>query len=156
MLFTPADEPSLHCLSLRDGTLLWQANRGADDLYLGGVFGNKVLVVGKRTCRALDLADGKQLWELETGLPSGVGAAAGSIYYLPLKEAERNKGPAVYAIDVPRAPSSGAPPRQRQTRRRRRRRRRKCPGNLFLWSGEVFSQSATAVKVYSGQKDKGK
>jgi outer membrane protein assembly factor BamB len=144
VLLAAADDASFHCLSLR-GTPLWQSARADDDLYVAGVFGGKVLVVGKRTCRALDLAGGKQLWELKTGLPSGVGAAAGNIYYLPLKEPEEEKGPAVYAIDVARGVIVARTPTGTE-----------APGNLLLGCGEVFSQTATAVTAYPVRDGGGK
>jgi outer membrane protein assembly factor BamB len=129
------DSPALHCLNLRDGALLWQVRRAEDDLYVAGVWAGKVLVVGKRSCRALDLADGKQLWQVETGEPSGRGVVRGNTYYLPLKEAAGEKGPAIYAIDclqgriVVRTPWPG----------------KEAPGNLLIWQGNVVSQTATAV-----------
>jgi outer membrane protein assembly factor BamB/TolA-binding protein len=146
VIFTAADEPSVHCLSLRDGAPLWRVGRQEEDLYLAGVFGGRVLLVGKRTCRALNLADGKQVWELETGLPSGLGTACGNLYYLPLKETDGEKGEkgaAVYAIDVrkgaivARIPMSG----------------KEVPGNLLLWSGEVLSQTAAGMTAYAGKKE---
>jgi hypothetical protein len=129
---------------VRDGAPLWQAARTADDLFLAGILGDKVLVVGKRSCRALALADGKQLWELETGTPSGVGAVAGTVYYLPLKEAEEGKGPVVCTIDVAKGAVGSSLPVGKE-----------APGNLLLWGGEVFSQTATAVTAYPG-RDGGK
>jgi outer membrane protein assembly factor BamB len=145
VLFAAADEPSVHCLNLRDGTLLWRANREEDDLYVAGVLGGKVLVVGKRTCRALDLADGKQVWEVETGLPSGLGTASGHLYYLPVKETEGEKGekgPAICVLDVRKGTVVGRIPSPKE-----------APGNLLLWSGEVLSQTALGVTVFVGKKD---
>jgi outer membrane protein assembly factor BamB len=142
VVFTAPDEPSVHCLNLRDGSLLWKAGRTEDDLYLAGVVGGKVLLVGKQACRALDLADGKELWQLDTGLPSGRGVAVGSVYYLPLKEAVLEEEPAVYAIDVERGTvraSLSLP-------------RKEVPGNLLLWRGDVLAQTATAVTAYTGRK----
>jgi hypothetical protein len=149
VIFTAADEPSVHCLGLRDGALLWRVRREDDDLYLAGVFAGRVLLVGKRTCRALDLANGKQLWELETGLPSGLGAAAGNLYYLPLKETEGEKGekePAVWAIDVRKGAVVARIPAAAK----------EVPGNLVLLSGEVVSQTAAGVTAYAAKLDEGK
>jgi hypothetical protein len=142
VVFTAPDEPSVHCLSLRDGSLLWKAGRTEDDLYLAGVVGGKVLIVGRQACRALDLADGKQVWQLDTGLPSGRGVAVGPVYYLPLKEAVLEEEPAVYAIDVEHGTvrASLALPRK------------DVPGNLLLWRDEVLGQTATAVTAYTGRK----
>jgi outer membrane protein assembly factor BamB len=144
VVFTAADDTTIHCLRVRDGTPLWQAARAADDLYMAGVLGGKVLVVGKSACRALDLANGKQAWELDTGMPCGVGAACGNIYYLPLKDTEDGKGPAVWAIDVVKGAVVARIPAGKEV-----------PGNLVLGGGEVFTQTATAVTAYPG-RDGGK
>src|SRR5205823_1865418 len=37
VIFTVADEPSIHCLNLRDGSLVWKVNQMDDDVYLAGV-----------------------------------------------------------------------------------------------------------------------
>ena len=142
ILFTAPDEPSIHCLSLRDGSLLWRTHREDDDLYVAGVFAGRVLVVGKQACRALALTDGKQLWRVETGLPSGQGVGSGRMYYLPLKEAAATKGPAIYAIDIRKGVIRVriAPPKK------------EMPGNLLLGQGEVFAQTATAITTYSARK----
>src|SRR5262249_45355119 len=87
VVFTAPDGDGVHCLNLYDGSLLWQAGR-KDDVYLDGVHGDKVLLVGKSTCRALRFKDGKETWRLKTGMPSGQGAAAGGLYYLPLASKE--------------------------------------------------------------------
>jgi outer membrane protein assembly factor BamB len=138
VVFAAPDEPSVHCLALRDGTPLWKAARGEDDLYVAGVLADRVLVVGKRSCRALALADGKPVWRVETGLPSGRGVAAGDVYFLPLKAPAGGKGPAVWGLDVRKGTvvARHATPRDEP------------PGNLLLWRGELLTQTATAVTAY--------
>src|SRR5262249_55778515 len=80
VIFAAPDGPAVHCLNLRDGELLWKVSR-SDDLYLAGVYNNKVLLVGKNTCRLLNLADGKQIGNsIPTGMPSGQGVASGHLY----------------------------------------------------------------------------
>jgi outer membrane protein assembly factor BamB len=144
VVFTAHDAPSLHCLNLRDGRLLWKERRG-DDQYLAGVFPGKVVLVGKSGVRALSLADGKPLWRVETGssggfLPSGQGVASGRFYYLPLRKTESDgkvKGE-VCTIDLEEGLAVGrtpAPPGE-------------APGNLVLYEGAVLSQTETAVTVY--------
>jgi outer membrane protein assembly factor BamB len=135
ILVSAADSPAVHCLNLRDGSLLWHARRADDDLYVAGVWAAKVLVVGKRACRALDLSDGKERWQVQTGAPSGRGMARGNAYYLPLKEAAAEKGPAIYAIDC----------REGRLTARMPWPAKEAPGNLLFWQGNVVSQTATAV-----------
>ena len=72
MVFAAPDAKSVHCLNLADGTLAWSQKRSEDDLYLGGVFAGRVLIVGKKNVRGLSLERGETLWTLETGTPSRV------------------------------------------------------------------------------------
>src|SRR5262249_11816881 len=62
VVFTAHDATAVHCLNLRDGHLLWNTPRREDDLYLAGVFGPRVVIVGKTYVRALNLDDGRELW----------------------------------------------------------------------------------------------
>ncbi|HEX5269070.1 MAG TPA: PQQ-binding-like beta-propeller repeat protein, partial [Gemmataceae bacterium] len=71
VVVAPPDAPELICLDLRDGSLLWQATRGENDLFLAGGSGDRVVIVGKGELRALALADGKPLWRCES--PAAVG-----------------------------------------------------------------------------------
>jgi outer membrane protein assembly factor BamB len=137
VVFTAPDANSVYCLNLRDGTLLWKKGR-EDDLYLGGVFHGKVLLVGRTACRALSLADGKQLWRLDTGLPSGEGIASDSVYYLPLKSAVQSKEPEVCAIDLDKGNIIA----------HTKSRKKEVPGNLLFYEGDVVSQTPTNVTDY--------
>src|SRR5207247_9374968 len=95
VILTAPDSNALHCLSLRDGRLLWKEKRRDDDVYIGGVLSGKVLVVGSKTCRALNLDDGTEAWELKTGMRSGIGAAGGELYYLHSKDLAGTREPGV-------------------------------------------------------------
>ena len=93
VVFTAPDSKSIHCVNLKDGTPVWSKPRQEGDLYLGGVVNGKVIVVGQKVVRAYNLANGEKPWEaVETGLPSGFGAASENIYYVPLKEFGRRHG----------------------------------------------------------------
>ena len=81
-----ADGLDLLCVRLGDGSLVWKAERGDGDLYFAGVAEGKALVVGKTGLRALDADTGKAAWTLAVGEPSGVGATAEGVYYLPLRK----------------------------------------------------------------------
>src|SRR5262249_20726827 len=129
VVFTAPDGDGVYCLDLRDGRPLWQAGR-QDDLYLGGVFGDKVLLLGQSACRALSLADGKPLWRLEAGVPSGQGVAAGGVYYLPVRARPGGEGPGVSAIDGNQGKRTAFVP-ARQT---------EAPGNLPFYHGQLFLQ----------------
>jgi outer membrane protein assembly factor BamB len=136
VVFTAPDAPSVHCLNLRDGKRLWKESR-SDDLYLGGVYNGKVVLVGKSTCRALDLATGKQVWKKETGLPSGQGVASDNVYYLPLKSGT-SKEPEVCSIDID----------QGIILARTKSHQNEVPGNLLFYEGDVISQSVDRVTAY--------
>ncbi len=147
VVFTAHDARSVHCINLRDGSPVWKKPRGDEDLYFGGVYNGKVVVVGKNRTRGLSLASGETLWELETGTPSGQGIASGNTYYLPLSKAAQTqeKGPAICAIDVDRGIITG---------HARSRNQEEQPGNLIFFDGDVVSQSAVAVVAYPQLKVK--
>jgi outer membrane protein assembly factor BamB/tetratricopeptide (TPR) repeat protein len=146
VVFTAPDSDAVWCLRLRDGALLWKALKQTEnDLYVAGVLGDRVLVVGRTACRALSLAGGQVVWQrtLDVGpgphrervAPAGQGVAAGSKYYLPLT------GGAVLALDVedPHAtvriePRSGSA--------------REYAGNLVFHRGVLWSQSALQLTAY--------
>ncbi|HEV3258768.1 MAG TPA: PQQ-binding-like beta-propeller repeat protein, partial [Gemmataceae bacterium] len=136
------DGHAVECLNLRTGTPLWTANK-LDDVYVGGVYNGKVLLVGKGACRALSLADGKQLWREQTGLPSGQGVASNNVYYLPLKSGITSKLPEVCAIDVNTGHIIG-----HSKSRPDHDGKRPVPGNLLFFEGDVLSQSVDTVTAY--------
>src|SRR5262249_2181142 len=76
VIFTAPDSRALHCVNLRDGAPLWKIQRAEDDQYLAGVFGGRVVVVGKKSVRALSLDQGETVWNVDTGMPSGQGVAS--------------------------------------------------------------------------------
>jgi outer membrane protein assembly factor BamB len=121
-----------HCVDLQTGALHWSVPKTMDDLYLAGVFDDKVLIVGKTACRAVSLKDGKQLWSLTTGTPAGQGAAAKNIYYLPLGQGE------ICAIDLAKGQIQG----------RVKPRKPVFLGNLIFHDGFLISQSATEIAAF--------
>lgn len=143
-VFTAPDAKEIHCVNLRDGSRAWSQARRPDDLYFAGVFAGKALIVGKSRTRALSLARGEVVWEVETGLPSGQGAAgapnaAGDIiYYLPVREAVNTREPEVCAINVTRG----------MVHAHTRSRKKEVPGNLLFYEGNVLSQTHTDVVAY--------
>lgn len=145
VVFTAPDGPGseIHCLNLRDGQPVWAAKRDdANDLYLAGVFGDRVLIVARNHVRALSLDTGKEVWkETRTGLPAGQGTAADGIYYLPLATSAdpktSDKGPEICAIDIRTGAIVG-----------RSKARKESPGNLLFLEGELVSQSPRTVASF--------
>jgi outer membrane protein assembly factor BamB len=137
VVFTAPDAASVHCLNLRNGELLWKERRD-NDLYLAGVYNGKVLLVGRSACRAVNLADGKVAWRVETGTPSGQGVASDGLYFLPLKAGAQSKKPEVCTIDINRG--LVLPPNES--------RKQEVPGNLLFYEGDVISQTASQITAY--------
>lgn len=135
-MFTAPDANSIHCINLRDGTLVWKSKQLDGDLFLAGVFKGNVVVVGKSTSRSLRLTDGSLQWNLPTGdLPSGQGVCCKDIYYLPLAKGE------ICAIDIERKMIKA---------RNRASKSRLAPGNLVFHeeTGTVVSLTPNSVVAY--------
>jgi outer membrane protein assembly factor BamB len=140
VVFTAPDSSDIYCLKLSDGKEVWKAQR-KDDIYVGGVSGNKVLLVGSESCRALSLAKGKEVWKVDTGVPSGMGIASGEVYYLPVRAPKAGicvvdvaKGVVKKRINVPKEDPA--------------------PGNLLFYQGTLVSQTATELIVYASAGEK--
>jgi outer membrane protein assembly factor BamB len=131
LVFAAPDEGSVHCIGVKDGKLLWKAPR-KDGLYVAGVFGDKVVVVGPKTCWALGAEDGQEKWKIEIGTPSGRGTALGNIYYLPLRR------PGIALIDIAKGKILETVDAAAGD----------LPGNLLIHQDMLISQSATQVAAY--------
>lgn len=144
VVFTAPDAKAVHCVNLRDGSQMWTHSRAQDDLFMAGVFNNRVIIVGKKKTRALSLSKGEILWEVETGMPSGQGAASAPnsagdiIYYLPIREAVNTREPEICAINVDKGIIHA----------HTRSRKKEVPGNLIFYEGNVLSQTHTEVVAY--------
>lgn len=148
VVVAPPDATSIHCFSLRDGLPLWKVGRGSDDLYLAGVFKGKVLVVSKKSIRALSLETGTQLWNLETGLPSGQGIASGDVYYLPLRKGKTSRQPEICAINIKEGYIQGHTIAVTEIPGEAAPKEVEVPGNLVFFDGQVVSQSAMKITAY--------
>jgi outer membrane protein assembly factor BamB len=93
VVYAPSEDSSLVCLNLFDGSLKWKKSK-SNFLYLAGVFGERVVLVGKSSIAAYALNDGKNLWNpmisipSSDGPPSGIGIAADEQYHLPLQSGQ--------------------------------------------------------------------
>jgi len=138
VIFTAFDASGLHCLNLRDGSEIWKTNKSDDDLYLGGVHKGKVILVGKKFCRAVDVNTGKEDWKTQTGTPSGMGVIADNIFFLPLKAGEGKGEPEVCQINIDKG----------NILAHTKSRNKEVPGNLLFYDGDVLSQSLDEVAAY--------
>ena len=156
VLVTAYDSDRLECFDLRTGEALWWAGREQDDLYVGGVSGDNVLVVGKRSVRAFKLngngSGAKQLaWpKVATGTPCGHGVMGrDGVYYLPMlgtPEKADGREPQVWAIDT----ADGAVKSKTAFRRKvdAAADPRHVLGNLLFQDGQLFSQSAVELASF--------
>lgn len=138
VVFAAYDSNSVMCLNLRDGEILWEVARSSDDLYVGGVIDNKVLIVGKNTVKFLDLNKGNQVGIANTATPSGVGTASKDVYFLPVKPDRNNPEPEILSIDC----------KEMKVTAHTRSRKKVPTGNLVFFDGAVFSQTETQLTSF--------
>jgi outer membrane protein assembly factor BamB len=135
VLLTPGESQELHCLDLRRGATAWRLPR-KDRLYVAGVVEGRAIVVGRRAVEALDLANGRPLWQrplnADHGSPSGRGILTGNRFFLPLDT------PEVLEIDLADGRIVG----------RSSARGNAVPGNLLAYRGEVISQGGDSLDVF--------
>ncbi len=147
IVFAAPDARSLHCINLRDGSLVWKKNKQEDDLFLGNVYNGLVVVVGKKYTRGLNLSNGEIAWTLETGLPSGQGIGSDNIYYLPVRGKDDNGRDAqVLGIDMERGRIVS--PCKSRPRQDGKETVYDVPGNLLFHDGKVISLTADEIAVY--------
>jgi len=135
-VLVPAPETEeLVCFDLHDGRQQWSVERD-DGLYVGGVWNDRVVVVGRGSVWAVHLADGSFIWPHqrvslpEGALPSGRGLLAPPRFYLPLSTAE------LLAIDLVEGRLAA----------RSRSPEGLVPGNLVAADQLVLSQSLTGLR----------
>jgi outer membrane protein assembly factor BamB len=167
VLVTPSDSDALHCLNLSDGKLLWTSERKAadhDDLYVGCVRDDKVVLVGRHEVRALSLRETfsetkkiefqertrngiemknkevtfvrpKQLWSV--ALPEG-SAPSGRGFF----------GGKEYFVPLSSAEVVAVDLQNGRIVRRARSRNGDVPGNLVCYKGYVISQGFERIEKY--------
>ena len=93
IIYLPRTSNYVHCVDLKTGNTNWKIPRN-DAEYVGTVTSNQILLVGKRYCKSIDLADGSEIWTTTPGIPSGRGVCIGSSYLIPLQSGQ------ITAIDL--------------------------------------------------------
>ncbi len=158
---TAYDSGALQCLDLRTGKMLWEEKRKADDLYVGGVTGDKVLVVGRDKVRAYKIVGEKQegrdreratpAWENDARIATPVGhgvVGKDGKFYLPVigdPDKPDDKTPGVLAVNGLDGKMSHTPYRRKDSAGPTAGDPRQTLGNLVFHDGLMFSQSATEV-----------
>ena len=137
VLATPTDSEQLHCLSLRDGKLLWHAPR-EDKLFIATVDHGKVVVATRKGLTALNLDNGEPAWKTPlaecptNSQPSGHGFSDGELYYLPLTGSK---------LMIVRLATGNV---EQVVRSRHGR----TLGNLVCHKGKIVSQRADSIESY--------
>jgi len=94
-LFVSPRSTAIHALAIDTGKLIW-TQPVAKGLFLGPIFGDRLLAISQYRALAFDAANGSLLWSSAIGLPSGRGFLSGERYLLPQSEG------GLAAIDVHR------------------------------------------------------
>lgn len=127
VVYTPQEDESIVCARLRDGKRLWRIPKG-EYLYLAGVFGDNVVLVGKEKITAVKLRAGTTAWtcgiDKAAGMPSGMGVATDGRYHVPLHSGQ------LWTLDVKTGKVTGKLYLPRTSR---------PLGNLTMYRGQVLS-----------------
>lgn len=142
VIFTAFDSDTVECVDLQDGRTIWRSpiSKQDGDLYVAGVFDDKLMIAGKGYVRFHSLATGAQLKEpLVTGIPTGVGVATKDLYYIPVKAAkDKSTEPGIVAIDTKNMLIKGTT----------RSRKKETAGNLLFYDGDVYSQGIQNIASF--------
>ncbi|HSQ55281.1 MAG TPA: PQQ-binding-like beta-propeller repeat protein, partial [Gemmata sp.] len=116
VIVTAYDSKKLECLDLRTGKVLWWDDKDTNDLYVGGVVNDRVVVVRQNEVRLYTLVGDTQKQEkrsaiktisLRNATPTGHGVGGKGMFYLPVRQenAGKNGVPAaeICVIDVEKA-----------------------------------------------------
>lgn len=165
VLVTAFDGDYLQCLDLRSGKTKWQEKRRADDLYVGGVVGDKVLIVGRTSVRAMKVVGEARenpsprdtperptpAWENELKIATPVGhgvVGKDGMFYLPVigdPDKPDDKTPGVLTVNVSNGTGTATHYRRKDSAGPTGGDPRLVLGNLVFHDGMMFSQSATEV-----------
>jgi outer membrane protein assembly factor BamB len=87
VIVTPVESQFLHCVDLLTGKARWAPLKRDDALFVACVHKGKIILVGKKNVRAVNISDGKDAWsaavDLNGEIASGRGFYNGTHYYLP-------------------------------------------------------------------------
>lgn len=158
IVFAAFDSDDLFCIDIRTGDVIWKEPRKPNDLYLGGLMNDKVLVISKDSIRAINLHgkpkdDAKDAREevvyawkdVKIGSPAGHGATSkDGIYYIPLASSPDESLPQVWALDV----NKGEIVAKAAFRKKDLSEGRPMLGNLAFHEGQLLSQSPLEIAAF--------
>ena len=153
VIFTAYDSDNLVCLNLQTGEEIWSVAREKDDLYVGGVYNDSIVVVAKGSVRAYQISKAENdrptvAWEKQViPTPSGHGVVSrDGMFYLPVVEnvATKQAEPQIWSIDLTDGKVQSKT-LYRRLNRPTQRDARLALGNLVFHDGQMFSQTATEL-----------
>ncbi|MFO0938093.1 MAG: PQQ-binding-like beta-propeller repeat protein [Gemmataceae bacterium] len=158
VIVTAYDSKTINCIDLRTGNLIWYSDMDAnEDLYVGNIINGKVLIVGKKKCRAYELdysppdpkvRKAEPTWsKLAIGMPCGHGVASkDGLYYLPVSKSTESDQPQILGID----PVKGEIVSKSTFRRKLSASTEDAVplGNLIFHDGQVFTQTPKEVLAF--------
>jgi outer membrane protein assembly factor BamB/TolA-binding protein len=152
------DSEKLECLDLRSGKVLWSVPRDTNDLYVGGIVNDRVVVVGRNQIKAYNLMgedekDQKPKVAFDSVMiatPTGHGVGGKGIFFVPVRQenAGRDSIPAaeIWGVNVETGQIVS------KTGARKRNDTAELSkyglGNLVFQDGMVFAQSAWEISGY--------
>ncbi len=160
IILTAYDSDKLECLDLRSGKVLWSLPRDSNDLYVGGVVNDRVIVVARNQIKGyhltgedLERQTPKVAFEpvtMPNTTPTGHGVGGKGVYYVPVRQdnAGKDSVPAaeIWAINVETGQITS------KTGARKRNDTAELSkyglGNLVFQDGMVFAQSAWELACY--------
>ncbi len=158
VILTAYDSRKLECLDMRTGKILWWVPQDPNDLYVGGVVNDRVVVVGKNQVRAYHLTGEdketqkpKLAWQSDNiPTPTGHGAIGRNSFYVPVRQdtAGKDTTPAgeIWAINLDDGKIIS------KTGARKRNDTAELAkygiGNLVFQDGMVFTQSPWEIAAY--------
>lgn len=136
VVYLPAHADAVCCFDLHSGKLVWRSRREDFEQaieYVAAVGETQALIVGRRRCRGLSLADGRETWSYPlTSLPAGRGCRVGGNYLVPLVEGS------VLSLDLRTGRRAGLALPRGTTR----------PGNLLAQGDLLISFGAHEIHAF--------
>ncbi len=157
IILTAYDSDRLECIDLRTGRLLWWVPRDGNDLYVGGVVNDRVVVVGRNQMRGYHLGGEGQDQKPRVAFepvtiptPTGHGVGGKGVYYVPVRQDAAGKETTptaeVWAVNVETGNVVS------KTAARKRNDTNELAkfgiGNLVFQDGMVFAQSAWELACF--------
>ncbi|GAB4150113.1 MAG: hypothetical protein Tsb009_24780 [Planctomycetaceae bacterium] len=122
----------LVCLNLLTGDVLWKRDRG-DGRFIAGIRNKRIVVIGNKSVRALNLSDGTPGWKSSRPIPtpSGRGIMLGEHVFIPLSTSE------ILVLDL----QTGTQVARFKTPSGRK------PGNLIYSRAGLISQNENSIEL---------